>query len=95
MDWLLFAAQWLHVFLGVFWFGSTLYVDFILIPGLQTLTPSEAREAGAAVGAQGVKVILPVAVLTILLGVTRGTVSGQSRASKRSARPTASPGWSP
>ena len=76
MDWLQLAVQWLHVFLGVFWFGSTLYVDFVLIPGLQTLTPGKAREAGAAVGAQGVKVILPVAVLTILLGVIRGTVFG-------------------
>ena len=76
MDWLQFAVQWLHVFFGVFWFGSTLYVDFILIPGLQTLSPGKAREAGAAVGARAVKVILPVAGLTILLGVIRGTAFG-------------------
>jgi uncharacterized membrane protein len=76
MDWLQFAVQWLHVFGGVFWFGSVLYVDFILIPGLQTLAPGKAREAGAAVGARAEKVILPVASLTIVLGVIRGTVFG-------------------
>jgi uncharacterized membrane protein len=32
MDWLLFVVQWLHVFLGIFWFGAVLYSDFILIP---------------------------------------------------------------
>jgi uncharacterized membrane protein len=76
MDWLQFAVQWLHVFLGIFWFGSTLYVDFILIPGLQTLAPGKAREAGAAVGAQAFRIIPAVAGLTILLGVIRGTAFG-------------------
>jgi uncharacterized membrane protein len=76
MDWLQFAVQWLHVFLGIFWFGSTLYVDFVLIPGLQTLPLARQREAGGAIGRRGVKVITPVAGLVILLGIIRGTVFG-------------------
>jgi uncharacterized membrane protein len=35
--WGLIVMQWLHVFLGIFWFGSTLYVDFVVIPAVMTL----------------------------------------------------------
>jgi uncharacterized membrane protein len=76
MDWLQFAIQWLHVFLGIFWFGSVLYADFILIPAIQTLPFARQREAGGAVGTRAVRVIAPVAGLVILLGIIRGTVFG-------------------
>src|SRR6266851_3465400 len=29
--WGLIVIQWLHVFLGIFWFGSTLYLDILVI----------------------------------------------------------------
>ena len=76
MDWLQFIVQWLHVFLGIFWFGAVLYGDFILIPAVTTLPLNTQREIGAAIGPRAERVILPVAGLAILLGIVRGTVFG-------------------
>jgi uncharacterized membrane protein len=76
MDWAQFAVQWLHVFLGIFWFGSTLYISFILIPALNTLSLSRQREVGVALSGRGVRIIEGVAMAVIFLGVIRGTVFG-------------------
>jgi len=77
MGWLVFGVQWLHVLLGIFWFGSTLYLDFVLIPALMTLPLGEQRRAGAAIGARAVPIFTGVAVAVIVLGILRGTVFGQ------------------
>ena len=77
MDWIVFGVQWLHVLLGIFWFGSTLYLDFVLIPALMTLPLGEQRRAGAAIGARAVPIFTGVAVAVIVLGILRGTVFGQ------------------
>ena len=63
MSWAVFAVQWLHVILGVLWFGTVLYNAAILIPALQSLPLIKQREFGAAVARQGYKVIRPVAML--------------------------------
>jgi hypothetical protein len=76
MNWTVFAVQWLHVILGVLWFGTVLYNAAILIPALQTLPLIKQREFGAAVGRQGFKVIRPVSIAVIVLGILRGTVFG-------------------
>jgi uncharacterized membrane protein len=76
MDWLLFVVQWLHVFLGIFWFGAVLYSDFILIPAIVTLPIRSQREIGGAVGQRAARIIMPVGALVILLGILRGTVFG-------------------
>ena len=41
--WGLIVIQWLHVFSGVFWFGSTLYLDFVVIPAVMTLPLEQQR----------------------------------------------------
>jgi len=79
MDWLQFAAQWLHVLFGIFWFGAALYSDFILIPAITTLPIGTQRDVGAAIGMRSARIIEPVAGLVILLGVIRGTVFGSIR----------------
>ena len=33
--WGLIIIQWLHVLLGIFWFGSVLYLDFVVIPAVR------------------------------------------------------------
>lgn len=76
MDWPQFVAQWLHVLLGIMWFGTVLYGSFILIPAISTMPLARQREIGRAIGEQGQKVITPVAVAVIVLGVLRGTVFG-------------------
>ena len=79
MDWLQVIVQWLHVFFGIFWFGSTLYADLILVPAVTSLTVARQREVVAPIGSRSVKVLEPVAGLVILLGFLRGTVFGQIR----------------
>lgn len=80
MDWPVVIVQWSHVLLGIFWFGSVLYIDFVMIPALQTLPLARQREFGAAIGARAVKVILPVSLAVIVLGILRGTVFGRIKA---------------
>jgi uncharacterized membrane protein len=61
---------------GVFWFGGTLYVNFVAIPALRQAGPTYAREVSRKLNRQGTRVILPIAVATIVLGILRGTVFG-------------------
>jgi uncharacterized membrane protein len=79
VDWLQFVVQWLHVLLGIFWFGSALYVDVILIPAINHLSLEKQREIGAALGVRGTAVFRVVVPILILLGFLRGTVFGPIR----------------
>ncbi|HJP72459.1 MAG TPA: hypothetical protein VJ975_12140 [Candidatus Limnocylindria bacterium] len=76
MDWGQFVVQWLHVGLGIVWFGTVLYTAIILIPAISRLPLAEQRRVGSLIGEQGFKVIRPVAGAVILLGLIRGTVFG-------------------
>jgi uncharacterized membrane protein len=76
VDWLQFIVQWLHVLLGIFWFGGALYTDIILIPAISHLSLEKQRELGAALGVRGIAVYRVVAPLIIVLGFLRGTVFG-------------------
>jgi uncharacterized membrane protein len=76
VDWALFAVQWLHVLGGIFWFGGTLYINFVAIPALRRARPEAAREVSRNLNRQGERVIFPVALATIVLGFLRGTVFG-------------------
>jgi uncharacterized membrane protein len=77
MDWVLFAVQWLHVVLAIFWFGGALYGDFVLVPAFGTLPLVTQQQVGAAVGARANRIIPAAAGAVILLGILRGTVFGQ------------------
>jgi uncharacterized membrane protein len=79
VDWLQFIVQWLHVLLGIFWFGSALYVDIVLIPAISHLSLEKQHEIGAALGVRGTAVFRVVAPLIIVLGFLRGTVFGPIR----------------
>jgi hypothetical protein len=76
MNWGLFIVQWLHVGLGVLWFGTVLFNATILIPAISRLPLAQQRTVGRVVGDQGFRVILPVSVAVIVLGILRGTVFG-------------------
>ena len=76
VNWGQFVVQWLHVGLGVLWFGTVLYNATILIPAISRLPLSTQRQVGRAIGEQGFRVIRPVSALVILLGIVRGTVYG-------------------
>lgn len=76
MLWLIATIQWLHVFLGIFWFGSVLYVDFVVIPSITSLPLEQQGPISQKLAANSNRVILPVAALVILIGIVRGTVWG-------------------
>ena len=79
MLWLTIVVQWLHVFLGIFWFGGTLYLDFVIIPSVMGLPREQQPAVSKRISQQSVRVILPVATLVILIGLLRGTVFGPVR----------------
>ena len=79
MLWLTIVIQWLHVFLGIFWFGGTLYLDFVIIPSVLGLPQEQQPAVSKRISQQSVRVILPVATLVILIGLLRGTVFGPVR----------------
>jgi hypothetical protein len=77
VDWPTFIAQWLHVLLGITWFGSAITGNIVFIPALMKLPLDRQREVGGSYGEQASKVIPIAAMGVILLGIIRGTVFGQ------------------
>lgn len=70
-------VHWLHVFLGIFWFGTILYTRLVLFPAFQTLPPdtvATVRKAMVSGNAQRWTMVFSWG--TVLLGVVRGAVTG-------------------
>jgi uncharacterized membrane protein len=76
MDWVVVGAQWLHVLLGIIWFGNSLVVATILIPSLNRLPIPMQRQVGAQYGEQATRVFDVLVPAVIVLGVIRGTLLG-------------------
>ena len=76
MNWVLFAVQWLHVLLGIVWFGYALSIYFLVSPAIVALPEPAQRETWGRLGALAARVLPGVAALVILLGILRGTVFG-------------------
>ncbi len=76
MNWFQFAVQWLHVLLGILWFGYTLSVYFLIAPPLATMPEATVREIFGRLGAAGQRVFPVVGILVLLLGIVRGTLVG-------------------
>jgi uncharacterized membrane protein len=69
------AIQWLHVFFGIFWFGGTLFANFVVVPAITRISPGAQKEMGNALSQTG-QIIRPISYATIVLGILRGTVWG-------------------
>lgn len=76
MDWVVVGAQWLHVLLGIIWFGNSLVVATILIPSLNPLPIVTQREVGSRYGGQATRLFDVLVPVLIILGVIRGTLLG-------------------
>jgi uncharacterized membrane protein len=76
MDWVVVGAQWLHVLLGILWFGNSLVVAAILIPSLNPLPILTQREVGARYGERATRLFDVLVPVLIVLGVIRGTLLG-------------------
>jgi uncharacterized membrane protein len=77
--WSLILIQWLHVLLGIGWFGSILYLDFVVIPAVMTLPLDQQRTVSKALTVFGNRVLTPTALMTIILGLVHGTIFGPVR----------------
>jgi uncharacterized membrane protein len=77
MDWPALVIQWLHIFLGTFWFGAVLFADFILLPAILSLPADRQPPVIRAVSERGDRMLPWIAGLTIVLGIVRGTVVGE------------------
>lgn len=75
MFWLV-AIQWLHVLLGILWFGSTLYINLVFIPAVMPLSRERQQEIAARISPATTRVLRPTAILVIVLGFIRGTFLG-------------------
>jgi phosphate/sulfate permease len=73
------AIQWLHVGLGIVWFGASLFQALILFPALGRFPLGMQRDVGRAIGERAFVVIRPIAFAVIVLGILRGTVFGRIR----------------
>ncbi len=76
LSWPLFVLQWLHVLGGVFWIGSAILLDLIILPSLRTMNSDHVQAWLRAFNPRYGPVIAMVAGLTILLGIVRGIASG-------------------
>jgi uncharacterized membrane protein len=61
--WSLILIQWLHVFSGICWFGSILYLDFVVIPAVMTLPLEQQRTVSKALAIFANRVLIPAALL--------------------------------
>ena len=76
MDLARFVVQWVHVLLGILWFGYALSMYFLVTPALARLPESAQRDANLHLGELGARVFPVVGGLVLLLGIVRGTILG-------------------
>ncbi len=76
MDWIVISVQWLHVVLGILWFGNALVLDVIVIPAINRLPIVAQREISSQIGARATPIFHVVVPLIVILGIIRGTVLG-------------------
>jgi hypothetical protein len=79
VNWATFVIQWLHVLLGILWFGNALVLVAIELPVLNGLPLVVQRDIGQRLGQQSARVFTIVAPAVIVLGIVRGTVLGPIR----------------
>jgi uncharacterized membrane protein len=74
---MILVIQWLHVLLGMCWFGSTLSLDFVVIPAVMTLPLEQQRAVSKPLNFFTNRMLFPAAILVIMLGLVRGMIFGQ------------------
>ena len=76
MVWLQSGLLYLHVLGAIFWFGSALTFEFVILPALLRLNPDGRATFLDSVAAGYGKVIPIVAASVIALGILRGLAGG-------------------
>ena len=73
---LLIAVQWVHVLGGIFWFGSTLTSNVVVIPAIKAQTAESQQGWWRSYSSSYGKLIAAVAGTTIVFGIIRGLLGG-------------------
>ena len=69
----LFIVHWVHVILGIYWFGSVIWTRLVLFPALATLPPEEDEHVRTAIQVGRSRVLTRIAAVgTVALGILRG-----------------------
>lgn len=76
MEFVVVVVQWLHVLLGILWFGNALTLDVIVIPAINRLPIVAQREISSHIGSRATPIFHVVVPLIIVLGFIRGTFLG-------------------
>ena len=77
MPWGSFVIEWIHILLGIFWFGSALYANLILAPAMMQVGPGTRRELFTAMAGRAPFIMVWAGYLTVTAGFFRGTVFGR------------------
>src|SRR5260370_16886025 len=71
---MIMVIQWFHECLGIFWFGGSLYLNFMVVPVILKLPLGQQRDVSVPLGVLSNRILPLVGMLVILPGVLRGTV---------------------
>ena len=70
------VLRYIHIILGITWFGGTLYRSLILLPGVATLTPEQRGPVLKFSLERHETLLLTTGFLVIVLGIMLGAVVG-------------------
>lgn len=79
MTWGTYISEWIHILLGIFWFGSAMYVNFLLRPTMMKAGPAAMGDLMSRLIGSGEKVLVPLGYATVAMGFIRGTFFGRIR----------------
>jgi uncharacterized membrane protein len=76
MIWLQSGLLYLHVLGAIFWFGSGLTFQYLIVPALEKMPFESQKSLLTTAGANYGRIVGPVAGLTVLFGILRGISTG-------------------
>ncbi len=72
----LVLVQWLHILMGITWFGGYIFLDFVIWPTLLKRPAAEAQAVLGMISRYAGPLMTVSGTLVILLGIARGTLLG-------------------
>lgn len=72
----LVLVQWLHILMGITWFGGYIFLDFVVWPTLLKRPAAEAQAVLGMISRYAGPLMMVSGTLVILLGIARGTLLG-------------------
>jgi uncharacterized membrane protein len=72
----LVLVQWLHILMGIAWFGGYIFLDFVIWPTLLKRPAAEAQAVLSQISKYAGPLMMVSGTLVILLGIARGTLLG-------------------